>query len=357
MDKKIQKFFLGANSCEGFISAFGDSYKPADGWHAYIIKGGPGTGKSSFMKHLVVHAEKLGEEVILCPCSSDPASLDGAILPGRKTVILDGTAPHVVEPVWPGVCEEIVNLGEFWDSKKLRERSEEIFAVSAENGRLHRKASGYLKAVGQVLADDLRIAGLCTDTKRCKDFAERICRKLLPNKRSEHGKEWVRFLQGVTPLGVVSYTDSINDHYTKRVIISDPFGGVSGVIMRAVRDYALAAGYEIVTVKNAFLPGSLIDHVLIPELSLAFVTENTMQKFGGEERRIHARRFMNVSQLHTYRQRILFSRRVARELISAACEALKEAKAVHDKLEKYYISAMDFEAVTRFAEEFVEKAL
>lgn len=357
MDKKTQKFFLGANSCEGFVSAFADSYKPTEGWRSYVIKGGPGTGKSSFMKHFAVHAEEQGEEVILCPCSSDPNSLDGVILPGKKAVILDGTAPHVVEPKWPGVCEEIVNLGDFWNGEKLRESAEEIFEVSNKNSRLHRKASGYLKAAGQVLAEELRFAVSCTDEERCKAFAERICRKLLPNKRNGKGKEWVRFLQGVTPLGLVSYTDSINEHYAARVIISDPFGGVSGVIMQVVREYALAAGYEIITVKNAFLPGSLIDHVLIPELSLAFVTENSTQKFGGEERRVHARRFMNVTQLHAHRQRTLFSRRVARELISAACATLKEAKATHDELEKYYIAAMDFEAVTDFAEKFVKREL
>lgn len=357
MDKNIQKFFLAANSCEGFVSVFGDSYNPRDGWRSYIIKGGPGTGKSSFMKHMSVHAEQMGEQIIFCPCSSDPESLDGVIIPNRKTVILDGTHPHVVEPVWPGVCEEIVNLGEFWNSEKLRENANEIFEISGKNGYLHRKASGYLKALGQVLSEEVRFAQECVDTKRCEAFAERICRKLLPDKRRGRGKEWVRFLQGVTPSGLVSYTNSITEFYDARLIISDPFGAVSNIVMRVVREYALAAGYEIITVKNAFLPSKLIDHILIPELSLSFVSENSTRKFGGDERRVHARRFMNVAQLHTHRQRTVFSRRIARELISAACLTLKEAKLVHDELEKYYISAMDFEALTIFAENFVKKAL
>ena len=123
MDAKYQKFFLGANSCKGFESHFSDCYDARDGWCAYIIKGGPGTGKSSFMRHFASHAIQKGEEVILCPCSSDPESLDGVILPRKKTVLLDGTAPHVVEPSFPGVCEEIINLGEFWDAEKLKKLS------------------------------------------------------------------------------------------------------------------------------------------------------------------------------------------------------------------------------------------
>lgn len=356
MNKNTQKFFLGANSCEGFVSAFADCYSAEDCWRAYIIKGGPGTGKSSFMKHFAVHAQKAGGDIILCPCSSDPNSLDGVIVPNKKIVIFDGTHPHVVEPEWVGICEETVNLGEFLDGEKLRKDAEKIFAVSNENKRLHKKASAYLKALGHILSEELRFVESCTDKKRCIVFAERLCKKLLPNKKTE-GKEWIRFLQGITPLGLVSYTESVNQNYAAKVIISDSFGCASNEIMKTVRKFALAAGYEIITVKNAFLPNKLIDHILIPELSLAFVTENSTQKFGGDERRVHARRFMNMTQLHSQRQRMTFCRHMAKELILAACTTLKEAKLTHDELESYYINAMDFEAVTAYAEKFVREKL
>ena len=43
----IQRYFLGANSKDGFVSLYGDF--PPDGSFLHIIKGGPGTGKSGFM--------------------------------------------------------------------------------------------------------------------------------------------------------------------------------------------------------------------------------------------------------------------------------------------------------------------
>ena len=119
MEKQFKKYFLGANSCEGFVAHFADCYSPESGWHAYIIKGGPGTGKSSFMKYMVSRAEECGFSPELCICSSDPQSLDGIIIGELKVVFLDGTAPHIVEPRLPGVCESIINLGAFWDEKKL----------------------------------------------------------------------------------------------------------------------------------------------------------------------------------------------------------------------------------------------
>ena len=80
MKNKFSKYFLGANSADGFISHFGDNFDCFNGWRAIIIKGGPGTGKSSFMKYITTRAVDAGYTIELCPCSSDPDSLDGVII-------------------------------------------------------------------------------------------------------------------------------------------------------------------------------------------------------------------------------------------------------------------------------------
>ena len=41
--------FLSANTTKGFVSLYGDFLK---GKKQYIIKGGPGTGKSTLMKNI-----------------------------------------------------------------------------------------------------------------------------------------------------------------------------------------------------------------------------------------------------------------------------------------------------------------
>lgn len=356
MEAKTQKFFLAANSCEGFISEFGKNFFVEDGWKAYLIKGGPGTGKSSFMRHFASHSIEKGLETVLCPCSSDPKSLDGVILPQNKVIILDATAPHTLEPQMPGVCEEIVNLGNFWNSEILRNNADIIQQTTKENKSLHRKAAKFLAAAGEIVADSYNTALRCSDTVRCAAFAEKVCKKMLPNKKGA-GSESVRFLQGVTPFGVMSYTDSIDEFYKNTIIISDNYGAVSNAFMRTVRDIALKNGYEIITVKNAFLPSVIIDHIIIPELSLAFASERNGMQFSSLERRIHARRFTDNAKLHKVRQRLLFNKRITCELLGEAVKILGEAKAVHDKLEKYYVNAMDFTSAAVFAEEFVQKVL
>ncbi|MBR4910384.1 MAG: hypothetical protein IKZ47_03560 [Clostridia bacterium] len=351
-----QKYFLAANSADGFISHFGDCYIPGS-WRAYIIKGGPGTGKSGFMKHLASKAADKGYAVTLCPCSSDPDSLDAVIIEDIKTVVLDGTAPHTVEPQLPGACENIINTGEFWDGEKLFRNADGIAAAAKLNSRFHKTAAAYISAAGELLSDNLKLSRGFTDRAAAIRFARRTAAKYLPLKPDRCGSEFIRFIGGVTPKGLISFSKTVTENFKNVVIIEDKYGGASGEIMQCLRAAAIKKGLDIITLKNPLLPLELTDHILIPELSLAFVTENDHIKFNVRTRRVHARRFTFSDIAGKYKSRMLFNRKVSRELLFGAVGALKSAKEAHDTLEKFYIDSMDFEALTRFISETSEKIL
>ena len=61
-------YFAGANSGVGFVNLFGDFYEESSLDRLYIIKGGPGTGKSTFMRILAERAADAGAgaEYFLC---------------------------------------------------------------------------------------------------------------------------------------------------------------------------------------------------------------------------------------------------------------------------------------------------
>lgn len=84
------RFYLGANTPVGFVGYLDDLYDAGDGWQAYIIKSGPGTGKSSLMRTVMNTMSELGQEPEAIYCSSDPRSLDGVLFPKLKICILDG---------------------------------------------------------------------------------------------------------------------------------------------------------------------------------------------------------------------------------------------------------------------------
>lgn len=345
----MEKYFLASNSGEGFVSYFKESFDVKKGYKAYIIKGGPGTGKSSFMKYVAKKAEDKGYHIVYLPCSSDPNSLDGIIIKETKTVLLDGTPPHTVEPEFAGICEEIINLGEFWDSGKLEKSRNEILGIYSEHKRHHKTASAYFKAAGGLIFDTFNLSRGFLNHQKLSDFSENLCRKLIPFKKEGKGYEWIRFLRGNTPKGVVFYKDTLAE-FENKVIIEDKYGGVSAKIMAVARDISLSRGYEIIAVKNSFLPSVKYDHILIPALSLAFITEDDYAHIDDSSRRIHARRFYSPKLLQKHRERLSFNKKAIRELLAEGCLKLSDAKALHDDLERHYISAMDFGALTDFCE-------
>lgn len=353
MEISNKKYFLAANSAFGFYSVFDGCYDPQNGWTAYIIKGGPGTGKSSFLKFMALNADNYGLSAELCPCTSDPNSLDGVIIPECKTVFLDGTPPHTVEPEYPGICENLIDFGRFWNPETLRKNREAITELTNENKTLRRTVSGYLTAYGRIMADDLKTASACTDKAHTVDYAFSLCKKNIP-VRTGLGKEQKRFIQGVTPLGVVSYPDTVSKNYKNITVISDEYSSVSAVINEIVLGYALGSGYDVITLRNPFMPNDIIDHILIPELSFAVVTENRYIDFDVQTRRVHSRRFVSSNKLHNSRGRLKFNAKLKKELLLSAASAAAQAKAVHDELERYYREAMDFSGLTRFAENFAE---
>lgn len=88
------QYFLGANSPSGFYSLYHELSDPAKFRSVYILKGGPGCGKSTLMRRVGRHGLAAGfrtEEVL---CSGDPGSLDAVIFPELGTAVVDGTAPH-----------------------------------------------------------------------------------------------------------------------------------------------------------------------------------------------------------------------------------------------------------------------
>lgn len=88
-------YFLGANSGGGFHSLYEGWMEEIASGVCYVLKGGPGCGKSSLMKRVGERLHASGYEAEYIWCSGDPDSLDGIRFPEKGVEIADGTAPHV----------------------------------------------------------------------------------------------------------------------------------------------------------------------------------------------------------------------------------------------------------------------
>ena len=99
-------------------------------------------------------------------------------------------------------------------------------------------------------------------------------------------------------------------------------------------------------------------HLILPHLSLAFVTDCPLFPWEGKSHhhlRLDAMTDDTLSR--TLRPRLRFSRQVSAALVAAAVAGLTRAKAAHDRLEALYNPHVDFDGVNRMADGLAEEML
>lgn len=111
----LRKMFLAANTPYGFKSFFSEALKDK---YVYVIKGGSGVGKSTLMRNVIAGTD-IDENIIAVPCSSDVNSLDVVLLQDRNIALIDGTSPHMYDPVAYGLRGEIIDLGKYISKARL----------------------------------------------------------------------------------------------------------------------------------------------------------------------------------------------------------------------------------------------
>lgn len=346
------KYFLGTASSIGFFSLFDELYDPFGNGRAYIIKGGPGTGKSGLINKVAQRAQKKGLNCEMIYCSADPDSLDAVILPEINVCVADGTAPHVIEPKFVGALEQLINIGDCWDRKYLRNNADEIRTLYLENTAYHQRAQRFLSASSALLSDSRKIATQYTDYEKLVNYAIRLARREIGCAATQK-KPKKRLLTAITSNGVMTYNSTIKLLCERVIVIDDSIGDASEYILKLIAEYAQGCGYETVVCLSPFSHTG-VEQVLIPEISLAFAREQTVDNLE-PIRKIHARRFMDLQGLKNHKYRISFNKKAGNDLQNEAIKLLKTAKTVHDELEKHYIEAMNFDAVDEKTEELIKE--
>ncbi len=337
-------YFLAANSFKGFYSLFDEIYDPYDDWTLYIIKGGPGTGKSGLMRRISSAANERGYQTHHVLCSSDPDSLDGVIIPELKVSLADGTAPHIIEPKYPGVSEKIINLGDFWDEKVLLKNREHILTLTDCNKSLYRQSARYMTASGASFRENIKISESIINYEKIDNYIIRFISRNF-NCSDAYGKEKKRLISAITPNGKITLSDNLSNYCEKIYTISDEYSSSSGIFMSKLRQYALSNGIDIISCHNPVDPLNNIEHIIFETEKIGFFTSNNDNNFKAySNKNINVSRFINKDK-NVFKNRMLFNKKTSDRLINEAINILSKAKSVHDELESYYISAMDFEKV------------
>lgn len=358
---KMKKVFPGSNSAYGFYS-FYDQIIDEDAARIFVIKGGPGVGKSTFMNSIARELLKLGYDVEFHCCSADSDSLDGIVIPALNIACIDGTAPHVVDPKNPGAVDEIIHLGEFWDEAGMIAHRNDILKANREIRRLYRRAYRYL-ASSKLFIDEIEdyyrennaldSAGL---DKLALELTKDIFKDAVIGETTGR-RERHLFATAITPDGPVSYLETIVNPGCRRYIITGDDGTGKNELIDRIKDAAIMRGF-FVEVYHCALDPYKKDHVIIPQLGTAVLNSVTPHILEPEQKDtvIITDEFVKYPGKQLERERQL-ARCLYQDTFDAAVAFINRAHEVHDELEAYYIPNMRFGDINRLGEVVLEKIL
>ena len=347
-----ENYFMGAKVKGGFYNAFYEEIK-AKGYYGYILKGGAGTGKSSLMKR-VCSAFENDQPVTCYHCSSDPDSLDAVVLHGSKVYICDGTAPHVMECTYPGVSEEIINLGQFWDREVLKTNEEQIICSTNENKLLLSRASDCQSALADVCGSVSKTASVLIDDEKLAAFSKRLFKKLIQKPLDKKGSYTVRQLTALTEYGCMTYLDTL-DSYEQVFTMNDTLFHAAHRLTELISAQAEANGYDVIICPSVAFDNTAFEHILIPEAGIAFLSDTPLTKLGDIGEKLNMRRFYDMKKAAGLKSVIRLDKSRIKVLSELCYKTIADAKRIHDKIEEYYIGSMDFESIEALTDALIGK--
>lgn len=351
------QYFLGANSPRGFHSLYDQLINLEDASAVYILKGGAGCGKSTLMRQVALAAEDSDVEVEYILCSGDPDSLDAVVLPQLSTALADGTAPHVIEPKYPGVVERYVNLGDCYDTAALSPLRHEIMGCMTGYKQCYQRAYRCLGAAAQIMADmrDTLLTPMLEE-KMHKRSAGILSREVRRQKGHTPGRVTQRFLSAITHKGQITLFESAQAQCSRIYELSDSYG-LAHTMLTYLLSGITTEGYDVVACPSPMAPERL-EHLIVPQLSLAFLSVSPAQIFPGRPyRRIRLDAMVDANLLRRSRPRLRFSGKVVGSLVDEAVSSLAQAKSMHDELEALYNPHVDFDRVHATARSIITEIL
>ena len=347
-----ERFFMGGMTPHGFSTQLTELVDQKE-YFTYILKGGPGTGKSSLMKRVADRFAET-ETVTRYHCSADPDSLDAVELHASKTILVDGTPPHVFEPSLPGICQTIIDLGQYLDRDRLEENREKIITVNGLYRSAMAKASDSNKALGILCSDIRTCAEPFLDRQKIEETAQRLCDALL-EKRTGRGKQTVRQLSAMTHSGYMTLPDTIRS-CSNVVILSDRYFAASDLLLDIAAAKAAELGYDVKLSACLLCDPAVREHLLIDDIDTALVTSDPLTRItlpGASCQDLS--RCYDKAGMQAQEERLESDLARLNGAVNASREMLRQAKRLHDEWERYYGGAMDFTALDGIFETICEE--
>lgn len=344
----VLRFFAEGNTARGSVNLFESSLQNLD--KLYILKGGPGNGKSNLIRSISEGLQEKGYDIWLLHCARDHQSLDGLIVPHLKLGIVDGTAPHVVEPRLPGVVEVYMNLGDAWNLHVLSRYRAEIERLTGSIDDLYARAyAGFAEALR--VHDEWEAIYIANMDFAAADQLTQRCIQMLFGDQKMERKARIdhRFLGAATADGAVDFVPNLTVGLRKRYFIKGRPGSGKSTMLKKLANAAAERGFDVEIYHCGFDPHS-VDMVIVRELGFA-IFDSTKPHEYDPERSGDAIIDMYESCINPdtdahYADQLQDIEARYAAAMKRAIGLLREAHKQHQELEQIYTQATDFSLIS-----------
>ncbi len=334
-------YFPGGNTPAGFFSYYHEILDKDTPGRMAVIKGGPGTGKSTLMKSVGKQLEQNGLETVYLHCSSDPASLDGVFLPKYNTAVVDGTAPHIVDPRHPGGIDILLNVCDLINAEKICPMEEEIRSITKNVSKHFAAGYHYLEAASAIKKQMEQKSEANLSSREIYRFVSDVLKRLQPY--AGKGREKTMFLSAITSQGFQNFEKEVFDERFVVMLRANP-GDSTKKILHPLRSICRLRGIDMEVFCCPMNP-SEPEHIVFPSANLAITVSNEYHTMEAPDEVIFFSDFLDGEYDNTEEQFCY------NNLLYRATEEFGKAKKLHDNLEDIYIPNVDFSKMKQLEKE------
>ncbi|QHI73263.1 hypothetical protein [Aminipila terrae] len=276
----------------------------------------------------------------------------------------------MVDPVNPGAVDQIIHLGDYWNERGIRENKLAVIETNERIKSMFQYAYNYFRAAGKLYDNVTAMYDTAIERAEIYKLTAAVVGNELAHKEIclNPGNVKKYFASAITPMGITNYIKSLISGYKKVYIISSPVGLCATSLLNVFAESVIYRGYDVELYYCPMKPESKIEHLLVPEIGVAFISVNKYHDLEPWEIANDEEGKNNPEIVHIDMNDMIVRRKLEKletlienncvsmdKLICDGIECLKLAKQEHDYLESFYIPNMDFKKIDELRNEIIAK--
>lgn len=343
----IRYVFASSHTTQGYYTFIPELIRDLD--RVYILKGAPGTGKSTFIRLIGEVLSEQGLEVEFWISALDSITPDGVYVAQLNLAVINGSMQVGIDPRYPGVKEHLIHLGDYWDQAAIEAQRQQIIDLVDMIAFSQQKANDLLRELGRLKAEQRRLNSRHINMEKIEQLIKQLGREIVENRSGEK-----HYFAGVLTIdGWVDYVHELSHSCQKRYIFKGPVGSGKSMIIGELARLVKDSGYFL----EYYHCGLEVDNlvmVIIRNLQIALIESGT-----GE---IPLKPWDVVVDLGLYlegydeegRQEDNINCRNLENLLLKARQELERSSSSQQELKKIYAGAMDFAGLDKIRRDLLE---